>query len=89
MELVSGGLLQSLLEASLLLVALHPGKDVQGQPYVLLIRAVFPTSVGNTWTYLLQLQLRITAPRTLSKLANTLRDQQPTESIAQLMQILP
>lgn len=40
MELVSGGLLKSLLEASLLLVALHPGKDEQGQPYVLLIKAV-------------------------------------------------
>lgn len=39
-ELVSGGPLQSLLEANLLLVALNPGEDVQGQPYVLLIRAV-------------------------------------------------
>lgn len=37
MELVSGGL-KSLLEAILLLVALHPGKEVEGQPYVLLIR---------------------------------------------------
>lgn len=40
MELFSGGLLKSLLEASLLFLALHPGKDVQGQPYLLLIRGV-------------------------------------------------
>lgn len=75
MEFFSGGLLQSLLEARLLLVALHPGKDCRDSHMCCLCEMWFPTSVGNNWAYPVWCS-RTTAPGHY-ELANTLRGQQP------------